>query len=92
MKTLGKLLMIFFSMLAMLVLAALGVVMLALIVRFKLVFAIFAVFLFFVWLAADKTGVEINTDIGVKKGRYRYVTADGQVMYFDEEDLEKEEG
>lgn len=57
--------------------------LLAVIVKFRAVVLVLLVFAFFVWLFAEKTGVEVN----VKKKRYRYVTPEGKAVYLEEGDL-----
>lgn len=88
-RLLGKLLTLFFAMICLLLIAAVFVIGLALLVRFKLLAAIAAVFLFIVWLAADKSGVEVTINkpeaSGPMKGKYQYITPEGDVVYFDED-------
>ena len=84
-KTLGKLLLVFFSMIGILAAAAIFVLILALIVRFKLLLAIAVVFIGLGYCATWVSGVQVKTN-----PRFRYVTETGE--YEDEEEQRKKEG
>lgn len=82
-KTLGKLLLVFFSMIGLLAAAAIFVLILALIVRFKLLLAIAVVFIGLGYCATWASGVQVKTN-----PRFRYATAAGD---YDEDEEKKGE-
>lgn len=67
-KTLGKLLMIWLALMGLLAMAAIAVVILAMIVKFRLVFAIALVFIGMGYLATWASGIQITT-----RPRFAYV-------------------
>ncbi|MBK8103472.1 MAG: hypothetical protein IPK30_09385 [Cellvibrionales bacterium] len=82
-KTLGKILMVWFAMMSLLVIAALCIVMLVLIVRFKAVFCMALLFIALVCFFIQKTQIKIIT----KTPRYRkIITSTGEEVYVRMED------
>jgi ABC-type nickel/cobalt efflux system permease component RcnA len=73
-KTLGKLLLVFFSMIGILAAAAIFVLILALIVRFKLLLAIAVVFVGLGYCITWTSGVQVKTN-----PRFRYVDGNSDV-------------
>lgn len=76
-KTLGKLCAIWLAMIGMLVMAALVVVGIAMIIRFRMVFAVALVFLGLAYLFTRESGVEVT----MKPRLRRVVTDTGEVFY-----------
>ena len=73
-KTLGKLLLVFFSMIGILAAAAIFVLILALIVRFKLLLAIAVVFVGLGYCITWASGVQVKTN-----PRFRYIDGNSDV-------------
>lgn len=80
-KTLGKLFAIWLAMIGMLVMATLVVVGIAVIIRFRVVFAIALVFLGLAYLFTRETGVEVT----IKPRLRRMVTDSGEVFYVEDD-------
>jgi hypothetical protein len=74
-KTLGKLLGIFLVMLGMLATAAVAVFILALMIRFRVLLVVAAVFIGIGYFITWASGIEIRID-----PKYRRVGADGRVV------------
>lgn len=80
-KTLGKLMGIWLAMMGLLAIAVLVVVGIAMIIRFRVVFAVVLVFMGLVYLFTRETGVEVTM-----KPRLRRMVTDTDEVFYVEDD------